>query len=313
MKRVIVLGGSGFFGHLIVERLAAAGLQPTAASRSSGDLRIDANDATSIRANLKQRDLVVDAAGPFHERTSALIDAARSIGFDVVDLSDSADYTAMVYRNAAPISAAGIRVLTACSSLSTVTALTLSSCNIENPRRVTAYLQAASRYTANPGATRSFLANVEERGRTIRFPKIGARGGMRVRTVDSITLPPIFPTLQTIELVVDTGNFAGNLAMQSATLRKFLDRHLDQALKITRKVGNKEGILGYEFAATSKRQHILFTGANTHMVAVIPAIEAARAIAEGRFAERGVIAPTNHISADVFWNAVRQEGINVVR
>ena len=313
MKRVIVLGGSGFFGHLIVKQLTASGFQPISASRSSGEMRIDANDPQSIRANLKQRDLVIDAAGPFQERTSALIDAARSTGFDVIDLSDSADYTAMVYRNEAPISAAGIRVLTACSSLSTVTALALASSDIENPRRVTAYLQPASRYTANAGATRSFLASVEARGRTIRFPKLGARGGMRVKSVDSITLPPVFPTLQTIELVVDTGNFAGNLAMQSATLRKFLERHLDQALKITRKLGNTEGTLGYEFASASKRHHVLFTGASTHMVAVIPAIEAARAILEGRFNARGVVAPTSHVDARAFWDAVQREGINVMR
>ena len=313
MKRVIVLGGGGFFGRLIVERLGAAGLQPVSASRSSGELRIDANDPESIRANVKQRDLVVDAAGPFQQRTSALVDAARTIGFDVIDLSDSADYTAMVYRNEPPISAAGIRVLTACSSLSTVTALALASCDIDNPRRVTTYLQPASRYTANPGATRSFLAAVEERGRTINFPMIGSRGGMRVMSVDSVTLPPVFPTLQTIEFVVDSGNFLGNLAMQSASIRRLLERHLDQALKITRKIGNKEGILGYEFASATKRKHVLFTGANTHLVAVIPAIEAARAIAAGQFTQRGIVPPTKHVDAKVFWDAVQREHIRVVR
>src|SRR6476646_1997879 len=127
MKRVVVIGGSGFFGRLIVERLTAAGLQPIAASRSWGELRIDANDPESLRASLKQRDLVIDAAGPFQKRTPALIQVARTIGFDVIDLSDSPEYTAMIYEQQAPILASGIRVLTACSSLSTVSALMLKA------------------------------------------------------------------------------------------------------------------------------------------------------------------------------------------
>ena len=109
MRRVVVLGGSGFFGRLIVERLSAAGLNPIAASRSSGELRIDANDADAIHANLKQRDIVIDAAGPFQTRTPALIQAARTIGFDLIDLSDSPEYTAMIYQQQAPIHPVGQR------------------------------------------------------------------------------------------------------------------------------------------------------------------------------------------------------------
>jgi len=313
MKRVIVLGGSGFFGGLIVEALTAAGLQPVSASRSSGAMRIDANDAGSIRANLKQRDLVIDAAGPFQSRTPALIEAARTTGFDVIDLSDSASYTAMVYTHAPPIGAAGIRVLTACSSLSSVTAIVIASSAIENPRRVTTYLRPASRHTANPGATRSFLAGVEGSGRTIRFPSIGSRSGVRVKSVDGVTLPPVFPSLQTIEFIVDSGNFIANALMPSATFRQFLDKHLDRALNIARKLGNKQGVLGYEVAAATQRKHVVFSGAKTHMVAVIPAIEAARAIVEGRFPERGVVPPSRHVEHKVFWDAVQREGIRVVR
>jgi len=86
MKRIIVLGGGGFFGNLIVERLRAAGLQPMTASRTRGMLRLDADNADDLRANLHQRDLIVDAAGPFQRRTPALIDTATRVGFDVIDL-----------------------------------------------------------------------------------------------------------------------------------------------------------------------------------------------------------------------------------
>ena len=313
MKRIVVLGGNGFFGKLVVEQLAAAGLQPVVASRSSGHMRIDANDAESLRTHLRQRDLVVDAAGPFQNRTPALIDAARTIGFDVIDLSDSADYTAAIYRNEAPIGAAGIRVLTACSSLSTVSAIVLASSGIANPRRISTYLLPASRYTANPGATRSFLAGVQGRARTIKFPRLGSRSGVLVKSVDGVTLPPLFPSLQTIELIADTGNFIANALMPSAKVRALMEKHLDRAMALAHKFGSRQGILGYEIASSTGRKYVAFTGANTHMVAVIPAIEAAREIAEGRFPQRGLVPPTAHVDQKVFWDAVRAHGIDLMR
>ena len=57
MKRVVVIGGAGFFGQLIVERLAKAGLNPIVASRTRGELRIDANNAEDLRKNLKPRSM----------------------------------------------------------------------------------------------------------------------------------------------------------------------------------------------------------------------------------------------------------------
>src|SRR4029077_1469713 len=155
MKRVVILGGSGFFGRLIAEGLAAAGVQPIVASRTRGELRIDADNPEDLRICLRPRDLVIDAAGPFQKRSPALINAARTIGFDLIDISDSPDYTAMVYQHEAPIQAAGIRVLPACSALSTVSAAVLKSYSVEEPRRLSAYLVPASRYTANPGTLAS--------------------------------------------------------------------------------------------------------------------------------------------------------------
>ncbi|HKB79710.1 MAG TPA: NAD-dependent epimerase/dehydratase family protein, partial [Thermoanaerobaculia bacterium] len=102
MKRIVVIGASGFFGRLILERLRAAGLQALGASRSQGDLRLDAEDPGDLRENLRQRDLVIDAAGPFQTRTPALVDTAMRVGFDLIDLSDSAEYTRKIYEREAP-------------------------------------------------------------------------------------------------------------------------------------------------------------------------------------------------------------------
>ena len=301
MKRVIVLGGSGFFGGLIVERLRAAGLQPLVASRSRGDLRIDANNAEEIRGSVKQRDLVIDAAGPFQTRTPALIDAAMRIGFDIIDLSDSAEYTAMMYEREAPIGAAGIRVLTACSTLSTVSAAMLNSSTVEEPRRLTVYLRPESRYTANAAAVESFLRSIE-----------GAdRRGLKVKSVDTVTLPRFFPSLTRIEFIVDTGHTSGNFLLQFDWFRRLIAGHQMTAVKLSRRIGMTEGIVRYEISSALRHREQTFSGKKSYMLAVLPAIQAATAIASGSFAHRGLVPPTHHVDAEELFAAVRREGITV--
>jgi hypothetical protein len=314
MKRVVVLGGSGFFGRLIVEKLQAAGLQPIVASRSSGDMRIDANNPEDLRTNLKQRDLVVDAAGPFQKRTSALIDSAMRIGFDVVDISDSADYTSMIYQREAPIGSAGIRVLTACSSLSTVSAAVVKSFSVAEPRRVSAYLVPAGRYTANPATLASVMSSVKGEWRMFNFPKpLGSRAGVTVKSVDSVTLPRLFPTLRSAELVVDLHIPGANLLLYGAArwpaMRQFLERHESLALGIARTISLKRGVLAYEISTAAGFKYRIFTGAKSYMLAVIPAIQAAVAIAEGRFSRRGLVPPTEHVDTEQLFDAARKEGI----
>ena len=309
MKRVVVLGGSGFFGGLIVERLRAAGLEPLAASRSSGELRIDANNPDDVRMNLKQRDLVIDAAGPFQKRNSALIEAARSIGFDIIDLSDSADYTAMIYQHEPPIRAAGIRVLTACSALSSVSAVALKLSGIERPVKISVYLQPASRFTASAGTVGSFLNSIEGRIRGFRFPQpIGERSGMTVKSVDAVTLPPVFQNLKT-EFVVDA-EFSELLRFKF--VRGLLERFQSKALKLAHRIGETRGVLGFEVTATLRHKQLIFAGEKSYLLAVLPAVFAATAIAEGRFAPRGLVAPTDHVDPEMLMQASRAEGIEII-
>jgi hypothetical protein len=300
MKRVIVLGSTGFFGGILLERLRAAGLQPIGASRSSPEMRIDANNPDEIRANLKPRDLVIDAAGPFQTRTPALIDAALRIGFDIIDLSDSPEYTQRIYDRAVPIGAAGIRVLPACSTLSTLTAIVVQSSPIEKPGRVAVYLKPESRLTANRGAIESFLRSIEA----------GERGGLRVKSVDAVTLPRIFPSLKRIEFIVDAG-IAGNVVLQFGWFREKIARHIDRAAKIARKIGNTRGRVRFEVASLLHSRSLTFAGQKSYMLAILPAVLAAAAIVNGRFPHRGIVPHTQHVTRDELFDAIRAEGIEI--
>ena len=50
----------------------------------------------SIRSVMRAGDVVIDAAGPFHARSTALIESAIEIGFDVVDINDNLRYAESV-------------------------------------------------------------------------------------------------------------------------------------------------------------------------------------------------------------------------
>ena len=66
MRRIVVLGATGFFGAAAVERLRADGLQPLIAARhGQAALRLDVNSRASIKSALRPFDVVVDAVGPF--------------------------------------------------------------------------------------------------------------------------------------------------------------------------------------------------------------------------------------------------------
>lgn len=312
MKRIIILGGTGFFGGVIADKLRAAGLEPTLVSRSSAEFRIDADNPEDLRAHLKQRDLVIDAAGPFQKRSPALIEAAARIGFDVIDINDSAEYTTMVHQHEAPVASAGIRVLTACSSLSTVSAAVLGMSSVSQPRRLTVYLRPASRHTASHGSVSSFLTSLVGRPRTIHFGEpLGTRHGLTVKTVDSVTLPKLFPSLREIELVVDAGIPGVNTTLRYPDLQKLAVRHESKLIALARRIGPKTGILAYEIVATGGQKHQFFTGANAHLAAVIPAVMAAQSIAAGKFPHRGLVPPTQHVSAEALFEAMWREGIEV--
>jgi hypothetical protein len=317
MKRVVILGASGFFGRLIAERLRAAGLQPILASRWRSEVRIDANDREQIRANLKARDLVIDTAGPFQTRTTTLIESARTIGFDVIDLSDSPEYTKKIYDLEAPIGAAGIRVLTACSALSAVSAAVVKSVGVTDPRRVSAYLVPATRYTANPATTQSMLMSLIGKPRTIRFPRpLGTRSGFTVKSVDVVTLPRVFPSVRTAELIVDTKVPGANALLKLFGLwpgfRRAMEGYEHVAIAIARRIGPKHGVLAYEISAPLMQKYVIFSGEKSYLLAVLPAIQAAIAIVNGRFKPRGLVPPTQHVDSSQLFEAVRAEGITAM-
>ena len=134
--------------------------------------------------------------------------------------------------------------------------------------------------------------------------------GLRVKTVDSVTLPRAFSTLQTAELIVDSGA-SGNFLLQFAAFRRLMRRYQSTAAKIARTIGRSEGVVRFEVSTMIRRKDETFRGRKSYMLAVLPAIQAATAIAAGRFPQRGIVPPTEHVDAAHLLAAITKEGITI--
>ena len=153
--------GAGFFGRVIARRLADVGMAPLVASRTGGDLRLDVEDRVSLAAALRPQDVIVDTAGPFQTRSTALVETAIERGCDVVDLSDALGYAHAVLALQDRAAAKGLRIFTSCSAIATVAASAIRASETAAPETCDLFLAPASADTGNPATVRAFLASVD--------------------------------------------------------------------------------------------------------------------------------------------------------
>ncbi len=336
MRRVIVLGGLGFFGRAAAAELRSLGMDVQTASRREGaDLRIDANDLHSIRAEVRYGNIVLDAAGPFHSRTPALIETAIDVGFDVVDLNDDLWYAEMVLAHEQRIAEAGIRVLSSASTVSAFSAAVLQMIGQESPRRFTSFLVPATRHTANSGTARSLLRTVGRptrimregelwwvlgwrEKRTFQFApsqKLGPIQGHIYESADAVWLPRVQPSLKDVAMYVDANIPGANLVLSVATRSRafcaILQRTIGLGTAMARRFGSDVGGVAYEVEGEDGRtsRFALFADEKSYLVAVAPAVLAVQKMANDQLTERGLILPGQYIEPTKILGFLKTAGV----
>jgi len=337
VRRVVVLGGRGFFGGAAAERLRADGIRPLLASRHRGaELRLDVESRASVKAALRPGDVVLDAAGPFQKRTTALVEAALETGFDVVDISDSLGYAERVSDLRLRIEAAGIRVLTSCSSISAVSAAAIRLSGVAQPARVSLVLLPATRATARGGTASSLLESVgrpirvlrdgrlaERAGwresRALRWPATGRRvRGYACESADALHLPPLWPSLRRVDFYVDARvpglNLALSLAARSEPVRRVIAALMPLGVILCRLFGSKGGGILYEIEGPDRAvvSVALLAPRRSYLIAVAPAVLAARAMAQGRFTATGLVPPDRQVDARELVDYLGRLGVDLV-
>jgi len=314
VKRIIVLGGFGFFGGRIVRQLRAEGFAPLLGSRrSQADVVFDIHDPDSIRTVLRNGDIVVDAVGPYQDRGPTLVQAAIDVGFDVIDLADSLRYVQQVYRLKDEIDASACRIFTACSTVSAISAASLQLSGLRRPRRISGFLVPSAKYTSVKGTAISLLRSIGhpvevyddaslqtrigwQSTRSFDMPKpIGRVRGRLFESADAITLPPRWPTLQTVDYYVSTNVIGLNqmftLASYSRWMRQILNRYHQYGLGLSRFLGHPYGGVGYEVVDENDKAVAITYTSNDHayIIPIAPAILAVRKLAAGDLSFRGLI------------------------
>jgi Saccharopine dehydrogenase NADP binding domain len=320
VTRIVILGGRGWFGGAAVDRLRRDGERPLVASRRpGGDLRVDAEDPASMRASLRAGDVVIDAAGPFQRRSTVLVETCLTLGCDVIDLSESLDYAQRLQRLALRIESAGTRVLTSCSSVSAVSAALVRLSGVDHPVRVSVFLAPATRNTSTTATAQALLLTLKRPIRVRRAgevvdraafseerkftfpPPVGSVSGRLGESPDGLLLPLVWPTLRDVDFWIDTRSGALNALLASAARHRPLLLAVGAMQSVGRKMtkcfGARSGGYAVEAEdASGMRAAVGFVHAtHSYLVAVAPAVLAARAIAAGRFRACGLVRPDRYV------------------
>jgi len=301
LRRIVLLGGSGFFGSAIAEALRARGLEP----HTPPHAQVDVEKSDALLSNLQPGDVVIDAAGPFHHRTTTLLEVAIKLGFDVIDLSDNVDYALAVNSLDARLKAAGVRVFTSCSAVSAVTAAAVDRSGIQKPIRVSVCLLPASCDSSSSGTAASLLRSLSgsirelrdghltaaagwSRSRVFRLPRVrrGVRGYL-AESADAVTLPRVWASLRDVEFFV--------------------------GLPLARLTGSQSG--GYVVDVAADDGHVatmaLLARRNSYLAAVLPAALAARSLAGGESPPPGVVPPDRLCDSNELFAELRKLGIEI--
>ncbi len=333
MRRIVVIGGTGFFGGAIIRHLRALGHAPLAASRRGVDMQIDAEDRAVLRNRLLPGDVVIDAAGPFLRRTTALVETAMEKGFDVIDMADSIIYARAVAALEDRINASGICVLTSCSTHSAVSAALVALSGVKEPRRARSLLVPVTRETASPTVVSAFLPSV---GRPVEIFRNGTpalatgwrathhfrlppRRGYLIASTDVWALPRAFPTLRGVDAWLDVNAFMGNQILAAAALtalsRRLLLQVMPRLLPLTRIIGRRWGGASVEVEDTEGwvAGAMLSAERDGYLTAIAPAVLAASTLATETFPHVGLVPAHKLVEPHALTAYLARHGIRLQR
>ena len=140
MKKILIIGGYGFFGSIITRRLAAdPAIRVVIAGRDAEKCRLLAaelqkspnlplyhtldldRDLSQVLEQVKP-EIVINAAGPFQGQSYKTAEACIAFGCHYIDLSDARDYVAGITQLDAAAKAKGRLVVSGASSVPCLTA-----------------------------------------------------------------------------------------------------------------------------------------------------------------------------------------------
>jgi short subunit dehydrogenase-like uncharacterized protein len=334
VRRIVVIGGLGFFGAAAAGLLRREGSFPLIASRRPGaDLTADAEDPASLRAALRPGDVVIDAAGPFQHRSTALVETCVAIGCDVVDFADSFDYVRKVQALGHLVASSGISVLAACSSVSAVSAALVRLSGVQAPTRVSTVLAPATKRTSTTATSATLLSMLDRPVRVVRNgslveqpafsqarafdfpPPVGRVSARLAESADALRLLSVWPSLREVDFWVDTRRRVLNVLVAAAARSRLALSTMRSVQgigrRMTKRFGAASGGFGIEIedAGGVCRSAGFVHSTHSYLVAVAPAVLAARRLAAGTFDSSGIVPADRQVDPWELVTYLRGSGI----
>jgi hypothetical protein len=136
-----------------------------------------------------------------------------------------------------------------------------------------------------------------------------------MESVHAATLPRIFPTLRDADFWVDSRvpglNFIFRVLARAPALAARVCRVMRRSTLVARTLGSVAGGMLAEIEEASGAVTLarVFAPRRSYLAAVAPAVLAVRAIASGRFTERGLVPHDRHVDPDELFAYLRRLGI----
>lgn len=348
--RIVVYGGSGFFGRLVVEELLkTTPAEIVVASRNPKYVDYIAQQARVkfVESNLADYDSVlrtIDGAaiavlcgGPFHRMLPSLLRACIEKKIAYIDIADDRSFVERAYMFSADAEVAGIAAFIGCSVVPGLTSLLtqFSRQQVGDVEKVEIAISPGTKHPRGPASFECLLATLGEqigdtsiRGwshpRSVEFPEpMGRRILYRIVDIADYFIQPHYFGTKTVEFRIGSELWILNAMLSCvAAIRRrthvpanFLIGLSRFVIRIATPFGTRQGgvwvrVEGRSDGEQRRVEWAVWANQRGEIIPAIPAAIAARMLLSGEVPKNGIV-PPDWISRDELISELLCRGVNV--
>ncbi len=339
--KVLVVGGTGFFGRLLIDDLlqhveCELVVSSRGALRSTRfeTIRVDLRDPASLERALRGVAIAICAAGPYQNLPLSLAEACIQAGIHYIDLADDRTFIRKVRSIAAAHGAARSAVCTGWSTVPAVSGLLarVATTGMTSVDSIQIQMAPGNRGARQEATIASLLNSVGQpftvfrngewhrvlgwsNARDFNFPvPIGKRRGYLVDVADHEIFPPIFGA-RTVEFRAgsELKVLNGCLSLMRLTRHNWVtwSRSFQRAASLLSWMGQDSGAIGVEASGAGRRRACIVADSHGERIAAMPASVMARLILSGG-QYSGMISHTDWLSERQLREECDRRGLRLV-
>ena len=349
--RIVVYGGSGFFGRLVVQELLRhtpadvliASRRPKYIDYRSQQVRVkfvecDLGDYESVSRTIDGASIAMLCGGPFQRMPLSLLQACIDKKISYIDIADDRKFVERAYTLAADAEKAGIAAFIGCSVVPGLTSLLtqFSRTQVGDIEKVDIAISPGTNHPRGPASFECLLAtlgkqigNTSIRGwshpRRVEFPEpMGPRTVYRIVDVADYFVQPHYFGTKTVEFRIGSELWILNSMLSwLAAIRhkthmpaKFLIGLSRFVIRLATPFGTSQGGVWIRVEGRSDGQQrqvewAVWANQRGEIIPAIPAAIAAGMLLADKVPKKGIV-PPDWIGRDQLISELLSRGVNVV-